>query len=149
MGRLGMAKKIMEMKAEIEKSDRNGMTPLSIAAYLGNLEMCRLLIGFGCSMSSVDKQNFTPLHHAAKNGHKDVCHLLTLSIGFAIEREGRRLSSRDTRGPISSRDSDLSSKTRLSWFVKNSAKIYPSTCNNEQNKIDVVIKSRKKRKSVF
>lgn len=93
-GNLRIVKKLVEKKASIEKSDRNGLTSLSIAAYLGNMEMCRLLVGFGASLSTFDKQQFTPLHHAAKNGHSDVCRLLASSIGFAIERENRRLATK-------------------------------------------------------
>ena len=93
-GNLRIVKKLVEKKASIEKSDRNGLTALSIAAYLGNMKMCRLLVGFGASLSTFDKQQFTPLHHAAKNGHSDVCRLLASSIGFAIERENRRLATK-------------------------------------------------------
>lgn len=92
-GNLRMVQQLVEKKALIEKGDRNGMTALSIAAYLGNLEMCRLLVGFGSSLSTFDKEKYTPLHHAATNGHSEVCRVLASSIGFAIERENRRLAS--------------------------------------------------------
>ena len=71
----------------LERPDQNGLTPLAIAAYLGNAAMVELLVDGGgdqlsatpswaVEMSAWDHYCFSPLHHAASQGHSAVVRIL-------------------------------------------------------------------------
>jgi uncharacterized protein len=58
--------------------DSQGYTPLHYAAYFGQLEAARFLLGIGAEMSAVsmDPLRNHPLHAAASSGHGEVVQLL-------------------------------------------------------------------------
>ncbi|MBN1271211.1 MAG: ankyrin repeat domain-containing protein [Candidatus Aminicenantes bacterium] len=58
---------------------RNGVTPLHIAAFEGQLEIVKMLCEKGADVRAGDTQLGTPLHYAAYNGQDAV-------VGFLIDR---------------------------------------------------------------
>lgn len=63
-------------KRELNSTDEDGMTATLWAAYSGNLDALRQIIGRGGDHNKADLTGFTPLHHACKNGHENVVHYL-------------------------------------------------------------------------
>ncbi|XP_035468046.2 Usher syndrome type-1G protein homolog isoform X1 [Scophthalmus maximus] len=56
-------------RRELDAPDEDGMTPTLWAAYHGNLEALRLIVGRGGDPDKCDIWGNTPLHLAAANGH--------------------------------------------------------------------------------
>jgi ankyrin repeat protein len=54
----------------------SGVTPLSVAASAGHLELCKKLIELGASVEAGSEHGKTPLCEAAAAGRADVCSLL-------------------------------------------------------------------------
>ena len=52
------------------------VSPLHIAAYVGNIAIAESLLRFGACLDIVDAGNRTPLHFAAGEGHPDMIRLL-------------------------------------------------------------------------
>lgn len=76
---LFLVKELLQSGANPEATNCHknyGSTALHLAAGLGNVEICKILLDYG---TQVDARNFygaTPLVWAAKNNHTDVCDLL-------------------------------------------------------------------------
>ncbi|XP_056466285.1 pre-mRNA splicing regulator USH1G-like [Gadus chalcogrammus] len=56
-------------RRDLNAPDEDGMTPTLWAAYHGNLEALRLIVGRGGKPDNCDMWGNTPLHLAAANGH--------------------------------------------------------------------------------
>lgn len=63
-------------RRDLNAADEDGMTPTIWAAYHGNLEALRMILGRGGDENKPDITGFTPLHHAAKNGHINIVSFL-------------------------------------------------------------------------
>eukprot|EP00250_Pteridium_aquilinum_P022445 c25383_g1_i7 orf=2-4690(-) len=74
--------------------DQDGNTPLHNAAWIGNTEICSMLLKYcsdGASVTSKNKNDETPLHIASKHGHAEVCEKL-LEYGASLDladKDGR------------------------------------------------------------
>lgn len=55
-----------------------GVTPMHMAAVLGNTHIISVLAEYGCSLDAVTEEGESPLHWACRSGHADVCALLLL-----------------------------------------------------------------------
>ena len=60
----------------LKARDRNGTTPLMLAAQNGHCEMVTNFVGQGANVNSSDHAGWTPLHFAARSGRIDVMSLL-------------------------------------------------------------------------
>ncbi|KAG4293484.1 hypothetical protein FPRO06_00069 [Fusarium proliferatum] len=70
---------------EIDEEDRNGHTPLSLAAAMGHHHICEILLDNGANLSHRDYiYGQTPLSYAAAYGHREVVEIL-LSKGSDYE----------------------------------------------------------------
>ncbi|XP_055754783.1 pre-mRNA splicing regulator USH1G-like [Salvelinus fontinalis] len=67
-------------RKDLNAPDEDGMTPTLWAAYHGNLEALRLIVGRGGNPDKCDIWGNTPLHLAAANGHHN-CLSFLVSFG--------------------------------------------------------------------
>ncbi|CAB3254478.1 unnamed protein product [Arctia plantaginis] len=73
---------LIEFGADLEMTNSQGCTALSLACQRGHTDVARRLIAAGASLSHTDTAEQTPLVHAAKNGHRDtVIYLLGCQTG--------------------------------------------------------------------
>ncbi|KAG5279519.1 hypothetical protein AALO_G00078650 [Alosa alosa] len=70
-------------RKDLNAPDEDGMTPTLWAAYHGNLEALRLIVGRGGNPDKCDIWGNTPLHLAAANGHQNSLSFL-VSFGANI-----------------------------------------------------------------
>jgi ankyrin repeat protein len=56
--------------------DQNGLTPLNLAAYKGNVELVKYLLARGADRQIGDNEGSLPIHNAAAAGHTAVVELL-------------------------------------------------------------------------
>jgi ankyrin repeat protein len=79
-------------QADLNRRDESGATPLSIAAYAGQLELVREMLRQGALPDQVGAQGLTPLGAAAWQGHELVVQDLL--------REGARVDMPGTTGQL-------------------------------------------------
>ncbi|XP_041979704.1 protein TANC2 isoform X2 [Aricia agestis] len=81
-GIISMVGLLIEFGADLEMTNSQGCTALSLACQRGHTDVARMLIASGASLSHTDTAEQTPLVHAAKNGHRDtVIYLLGCQTG--------------------------------------------------------------------
>ncbi|XP_059052973.1 protein TANC2 isoform X2 [Achroia grisella] len=81
-GIISMVGLLIEFGADLEMTNSQGCTALSLACQRGHTDVARRLIAAGSSLSHTDTAEQTPLVHAAKNGHRDtVIYLLGCQTG--------------------------------------------------------------------
>lgn len=61
---------------DIDQRDRDGYTPLMIAASLGKADFAQFLIANGADANARSYTGLTPLHRAAQDGHHNVITVL-------------------------------------------------------------------------
>lgn len=61
---------------DIESQNSEGLTPLSLAAYLGQQEAIRILHKYGASIEAKDFNDYHPMHRASQGCHPDAIQLL-------------------------------------------------------------------------
>lgn len=71
-GITSMVSLLLEFGADVELSNSQGCTPLSLAATRGHCEVVRLLVSAGSSLGQTDTAGRCPLVHAARNGNLNV-----------------------------------------------------------------------------
>ena len=69
----------------LQLADLNGITPLAIAAFQGNVAMMETLIDHGANYVQRDRLGLTPIHYAAYAGNLAVVEL----VGKKLVRPGR------------------------------------------------------------
>ena len=79
-----VAKFLLEKGADTEAKDKNGMTPLLIAAQSGNVPMIKLLVKKGANIDAL-ANNTTPLYFAIENGHTEAATTL-IELGAKIDK---------------------------------------------------------------
>ena len=60
-----------------------GISPLHLAVFTGNRQLCELLVSQGASVNAGDNNGSTPLHIAALRGNKDIA-LFLISSGADV-----------------------------------------------------------------
>ncbi|XP_068617508.1 protein TANC2 isoform X2 [Battus philenor] len=81
-GILAMVGLLIEFGADLEMTNSQGCSALSLACQRGHTDVAKRLIAAGSSLSHTDTAEQTPLVHAAKNGHRDtVIYLLGCQTG--------------------------------------------------------------------
>ena len=98
---------LLKRSAQIETQDKNGYTPLLLAASEGNAEAVRVLLQSGANIFCMDKEDRTVLYWASMQNHKnvvDVSKIKLLLLFVVAEREeeskkilGKKVSSHMSR----------------------------------------------------
>jgi ankyrin repeat protein len=96
-------------KQIITMRNAQGLSPLDLAAILGDVACCRLLVQYNASPKSADSNGFTPVHYAAACGNHGVYTFLI----SAQRRLPKQLSSRSIRTHHMLHEHALSSECEL------------------------------------
>jgi len=92
-GDLAATERLIAGGADVESKDDAGLTPLIIAALVGQREAVVLLIAQGADPQGRDGKGFTPLHAAAHAGHLGVVkYLLELGLDVDDQRNEQALA---------------------------------------------------------
>ena len=85
----------MERGAAVDHQDKDGMTPLLVAAFEGHRDVCELLLEYEADVDHCDATGRTPLWAAASMGHGSVVALLLFWGCYvdSIDNEGRTVLS--------------------------------------------------------
>jgi cytohesin len=75
-GNIEAVKQHLADGVDVNAKQKDGFTPLSLAAFNDHKEIVELLIAKGADVNVKDKYDGTPLHTAAANGHKEIAELL-------------------------------------------------------------------------
>lgn len=76
-GRVDQLRKALKLKpSAVNARDKEGRTPLHLAAAGGNAKVATVLLEKGADVNSRAPDDFTPLHYAAAGGHVAVAELL-------------------------------------------------------------------------
>lgn len=70
-GNARSVKALLERGFDPEQTDRDGRTPLMIAAAAGNVDACKILLSAGADPTRVDPSGRNALRHAVDNGKTD------------------------------------------------------------------------------
>ncbi|EPE26751.1 Ankyrin repeat-containing protein [Glarea lozoyensis ATCC 20868] len=79
---------LLESKDHINKQDKDGKTPLHLAADRGFVHLTTLLLSLGATPNLLDNRSATPLDIAIGKNHSDLIKLL-LQHGAGVEEDGR------------------------------------------------------------
>lgn len=69
---LGVAKQLVEAKADLHTKNNAGQTPFHVACSGGYLDMVKFLLEAGSDPNTVDNQGATPLNSAQQRGHAEI-----------------------------------------------------------------------------
>jgi len=89
-GHTCVIKRLLEAKADLHITDREGRTPLHVASYErsdGQFDVLRTLIGAGADLHAPDKAGWTPLHCAVSNAVEPAIALLIDSGADAQKKD--------------------------------------------------------------
>ncbi|MDO5465374.1 MAG: ankyrin repeat domain-containing protein, partial [Akkermansia sp.] len=76
--------------ADVNAANKNGETPLYLAAYNGRTECVKLLLAApGIDVNKADKDDWTPLYGAASNGHSACMKLLLAAPGIDVNKANK------------------------------------------------------------
>lgn len=86
---------LLERGATVDHQDKDGMTPLLVAAFEGHRDVCELLLEYEADVDHCDVTGRTPLWAAASMGHGSVVALLLFWGCYvdSIDNEGRTVLS--------------------------------------------------------
>lgn len=86
---------LLERGAAVDHQDKDGMTPLLVAAFEGHKDVCELLLEYEADVDHCDATGRTPLWAAASMGHGSVVSLLLFWGCYvdSIDNEGRTVLS--------------------------------------------------------
>ena len=83
------------MASNVDLANKEGQTPLLVAAYSGNAEMVRYLVAVGANTTLCDRSGRSWLHLAASNGNPETMKTIFRSLGAQL---GSRLTLDDMNG---------------------------------------------------
>jgi ankyrin repeat protein len=124
-GDLKQVKALLQNNPELvnAKAEKSGWTPLHLAAFVGKLEIAKLLIAHGADVNAVYDDELTPLedkttplHFAARYEHLEVANVL-------IEK-GANVNAKDVYQKTPLHEAVFNGKTMMAkLLVKNDAEI--------------------------
>jgi len=75
-----IAKFLLQMGSDPNRPTLQGVTPLHLAAELGDPDLCDILVRHGAVVDARDDQGETPLFYALRGQHEEVVKLLVLDF---------------------------------------------------------------------
>ena len=75
-GNIEVVKQHLDAGTDLNVKQKDGFTPLHLAAFTDRLEITNLLIKNGADVNAKDNINGIPLHPASAAGHKETIELL-------------------------------------------------------------------------
>ena len=75
-GQVEAARALLQLRAQVDFRNKEGITPLHRAVHGGHTALVRLLLDAGASVQSASKEGTTALHFAALNGYTEAAQLL-------------------------------------------------------------------------
>lgn len=82
MGDVASVQTLLKFKADPNRREKqNSGTPLHVACFQGQTEICRLLLRAGAQINLRDGEGLTPLFHARDQGHGELVKMLKASGG--------------------------------------------------------------------
>jgi len=76
MGRLEVARLLLEHSADVNARDDDGWTPLHFAAYNDHVDVAELLLRHGADAGARDNEGLTPLDVALRTEHAEVARVI-------------------------------------------------------------------------
>ena len=87
-GDVELVKAIYEKhRVDVNEKDKDGQTPLHLAAKKGHAEVVRMLFAFKADVSEKDAQGESPLHGAAEKGHPQVARMLITKLNADVNEQ--------------------------------------------------------------
>ena len=140
-----MAELLLERGADVNlkrNTDKNGNSPLHIAAQRGFDEIVELLVNFDGDVNRINDNGFSPLHLAAIKGHTKVIQILL--------QRGAFVNLRDQSGKLSFSDSlgyqEIAPLSTHSWKIrqyrsKGATALYFAIQNNHREAVQLLLES--------
>ncbi len=91
-GHLELTAELLDARAQVNTTRKDGTTPMYIAAQNGHLELVAILVVAGAWVNTLSECGATPLHIAVQNGHREVVAVL-LCAGADIKKRWRIFGS--------------------------------------------------------
>ena len=71
-GDLAMVQQIVTAGADINKTNRKGLTPVNVAAKQGHHHLCEYFMNLGADLNIADKNGLAPLYFISQAGYNDL-----------------------------------------------------------------------------
>lgn len=98
-GKIDEVRRLLNQKVNVDTTDSNGETALSVAAGKGHLEIVRLLLNAGANINHKGYMENTPLMEASHYGHLDIVeHLLANKAAIDVGGKDTALTIAAGRG---------------------------------------------------
>jgi Ankyrin repeats (3 copies) len=81
-GHRNVVSALIEYRADVEYPDCYGVSPLALAAFLGDTKTCRLLLKSGANFTTRDRAGLIPLQYAIYSGQLKVVALLSSKMAL-------------------------------------------------------------------
>ena len=75
-GSIAVVRSILQKGGDVNKADKNNITPVHMACKNGHFDILKLLASYGADLATVDVIGNTAIHYAAEGGFAECCRFL-------------------------------------------------------------------------
>ena len=94
----GVRTALMQGASVHTRDEKDGCSPLLMAAENGHVEICSLLVAHGCKVDDKDSKGRTPLSVAVRMRHAAICELLLAHGAIPADSDNNNLSTAARNG---------------------------------------------------